>query len=755
MKRIVLLTLLVPALVLAQNKPGKEIRIKKAKGPITLDGVLDEPDWKEADVGKEWSLNYPVDTAMAPFQTEARLTFNEHYLYVSFVCYDDTTRDLINSLRRDFDYDRNDNVGMNISPYNDRINGFFFVLTPRGIQMEGTVSGAGMTSDSYNVYWDNKWYSKVTRYPDKWIAEMAIPFKSFRYKSGLSEWNIAFDRSDKKRNHKSAWIQTPIQYTTGSFAYSGQLVWEDPVPPAHTNISFIPFLAGGSYTDHEAVPPTKSNELQTGFDAKVGVTPSLNLDLTVNPDFSQVEVDQQVINLTRFEFKFPERRQFFLENSDLFDRAGFPEARVFFSRRIGLVKDPVTGLYQRVPIAYGARLSGSINKNWRINVMNMQTKQDLSIGLPAQNYTVSTVQRNFWQQSNISVTYVDKESLNVGRKDSAKYFYDNVFQATTEGGRQVWKKNTYNRVLDADLTMLSKDNRWYQSSFLAHSFDAFNTKQNTSGGAILQYTTRELSLYGGYSYVGKNFNAETGYVPSHLIYPGQQNYYSSFGYRFYPKNKGIVYMGPTLSLNQTHLPDATMTDKNYSLNYSFNFINTSTLQFTGTYIFQRLTSNFNPIDTTLYTTYKTGEKYAWRTISGTFQSDSRNLINYTLQATYGGLYNGTNLDINGQINGRYQPFGNASIRFDFNDVRLPGTYGHAKLFLIGPRLDVTFTDKVFLTTTVQYNTFLDNMNVNVRFQWRYKPASDFFIVYTENYLPENMSSKNRALVFKLTYWLNI
>ncbi|MBS1543322.1 MAG: hypothetical protein JST14_06785, partial [Bacteroidetes bacterium] len=110
---------------------------------------------------------------------------------------------------------------------------------------------------------------------------------------------------------------------------------------------------------------------------------------------------------------------------------------------------------------------------------------------------------------------------------------------------------------------------------------------------------------------------------------------------------------------------------------------------------------------------------------------------------------------NGQINFRYQPYGNVSLRFDYNDVRLPNGYGQEKLFLIGPRVDLTFTDKLFLTTYVQYNNRIDNVNINARFQWRYQPASDLFIVYTENYLPETMASKNRALVLKLTYWLNL
>jgi Domain of unknown function (DUF5916) len=754
MRALLLVFILLPCLLSAQNKPGKPLHIKKAKGEIILDGKLDEPDWHEAEVAKDWFLNYPVDTARAPYQTEARVTFDDQFFYVSFVCYDDDSPDLINSLRRDFDFPLNDNVGINFGPYNDGLNGFFFALTPAGVQREGIISGGGAGGDAFNSFWDNKWYSKVVRYDDRWIAEAAIPWKSFRYKDGLKEWNILFDRSDKKRNLRSSWIRTPIQFHTGMFAFSGKLIWDDPVPPAHTNISFIPYVAGSTSKDAEANPEVKSSELQAGFDAKVGVTPSLNLDLTLNPDFSQVEVDQQVINLTRFEFRFPERRQFFLENSDLFSRAGLPEARPFFSRRVGLVKDS-SGLYQKVPIIYGARLSGSFNEKWRLSVMNMQTKEDLSLGLPAQNYTVSTVQRNFWRQSSFAVTFVNKESLGVGYGDSLKYFHENIFQETMMNGNSLLKRNTFNRVLDFDLEMLSPDNKWHSSSFFAKSFDDFNSKDNIAVGSFFEYSTRNLYIRLRPAYVAENFNAEAGFVPSSGVYPGQIKYYSSVAYMFYPESKTFVSTGPTVELNQIYIPGGTLTDRDYIVSYDFNLLNTAKLQFSYNYVFQKLTNDFSPLGSDEYQHFLAGEEYSWHTVSASFESNTRNIFNFALKTVYGGFYNGTNFNVNGQLNVRYQPYGNVSLQFDYNDLNLPDNYGKENLFLIGPRVDLTLTDKLFLTTYVQYNNLLDNMNLNARFQWRYKPASDLFIVYTENYFPNGLTSKNRALVFKLTYWLNL
>ncbi|MCM4151212.1 hydrolase [Arenibacter sp. N53] len=753
MKLSVLLAfLLLYSVGYAQNIPGTKLNIKKFNGEIVLDGVLDEVAWKEADVADNWYQNFPVDSLPSPFQTEARMTFNDEFLYVSFVCYDDDTPDVVSTLRRDFKYAINDNVSFIFGPYNDRLNGYFFNVTAIGAQREGTVSSGGNGENAFNIYWDNKWYSKVVRYKDKWIAELAIPFKSFKYKSDVNQWNVTFDRLDKKRNIKSAWVRTPRQFYTGTFAYAGQLVWEDPIPAASTNISLIPYVSGGAFQDRELDPIESSTEIQTGFDAKIGITPSMNLDLTVNPDFSQIEVDEQILNLSRFEFRFPERRQFFLENSDLFDNAGFDSARPFFSRRIGIIQD-TSGIAQKVPIMYGARLSGTINQKWRLGLMNMQTKKMLELGLPGQNYTVATVQRMFYEQSSFSMTFVNKQSLGVSESDSLKYFHPSIFGRPTMAERV--RPNTYNRVIDADLVLRSKDNRWYHSSFLAQSFDDRNKAKTMSGSAFFQYSDRSLLANLGTFFVNKNFNAEVGYVPGSMVYPGQMGYYSELAYKIYPENNSLLYSGPQARINDTYLPNGTLVDREYAIGYAFEFKNSSNLSLDLERVFQQLTFDFNPVNDAESRKFLEGEEYSWNTISATYQSNTTKKMNFLLNSTYGGFYNGTNLNIAGQLDMRFQPYVNIAMRFDYNNLKLDEDYGSAELILLGPKLDVTFTDKLFFTGYYQYNNLTDNMNLNARFQWRYKPASDFYIVYTENYFPSNFTSKNRALVFKLTYWINL
>ncbi len=746
----------VPYLAYAQkNKPGMELVIKKATGIIKLDGLLDEPDWTHAAPAKDFFLNYPVDSLPPTFQTETRFTFDEHFLYISFVCYDNHIPSVVQSLRRDYDPSLNDWVGIAIDPYNDFTNGFYFLISPYGVQHEGTVSGGGSGSDSFNSSWDNKWYSQVQRLEDRWIAELAIPFKSFRYNSQVDHWNVSMVRNDLKRNQASGWIAAPIQFNTASFAYSGKLVWEDAPPKAGTNVSLIPYLTGSSSQDRENNQPVV-NSMNAGFDAKVGLTPALNLDLTVNPDFSNVEVDRQVINLTRFEYQFPERRQFFLENSDLFSAPGFTGfTQPFFSRRIGLVKDS-SGNLAKVPILYGARVSGKLGSQWRIGLMNMQTKKKVSLGLPEQNYTVAVLQRQVFSRSNIDLFFVNTQSLLSGRYDSTKYYHEDLIKRVWTGKDTVTRLHLYNRVLGADFNLITKDNRWGGKFYYHQSFDDFSKGNAFSHGGFLSYTSRNVNVIGGYLSLGKNFNADAGFVPSMAVYPGNYGAVLRTDLKFYPVSKSVIYMSPGVGVDYTLLPNGTLTDKIFLLNYAVNFKNTAAVNAAAKSIFQKLPSDFSVLDPKkVDSVLLKGQVFTWNEYNVKYTSDTRKVFTYSLSATGGAFYNGRRSEIGGTVQYRFQPFGSASMTFDYNDIRLPSAYGHAQFLLVSPRLDFTFTRTLFLTAFVQYNNRYDNINLNARFQWRFKPASDFFVVYTENYFPEHLQSKNRALVLKMTYWFNL
>lgn len=735
-----------------RNRPGHGLAIARAQHPIVLDGVLDEEDWKQAELATNFYLNYPIDSLPAPFQTEVRLTFDDNFFYLSFVCFDDSKPNVAQSLRRDFDWSLNDNVGVYMDPFNDFTNGFYFHVTPYGVQREGSMSAGGTGDNGYNANWDNKWYSVVKRSHDRWVAELAIPFKSFRYNQG-QPWNMNFVRQDLKRNQVSSWIATPIQFFPSALAWSGKVQWQTPAPHPGTNISFIPYGITTVEKDDEA--GTSDKTVNAGFDAKVAITPSLNLDLTLNPDFSTVEVDRQVINLSRFEFQYPERRQFFLENSDLFSAPGFTTySQPFFSRRIGLATDS-TGLLRKVPILFGARVSGKIGTNWRVGLMNMQTKETQSLGLPAQNYTVAVLQRRLFQRSNVGIFMVDKESLGLNDYEPNKFYHESLVKQVWNGTATVPKLNTYNRVAGIDFNLITYNNKWGGKAYYHQSFDDFSTGDNYSYGLSTNYNVRALNLSTGFMGLGKNYNAETGFVPSMSVYPGLFSPWFTGQLKYYPRSGPFVLISPGISYDDTRVPDGTTSDRNVGITYNMSFRNTAMVTALARNVYQKLQSDFDALYPIGDSTFLKGQVFQWNEFDVRYTSNTRKLFTYMARISGGGYYNGVRSGFGGSLSYRVQPYGSFSVSGDYNRIELPPAYGTVTFLLISPRVDFTLTDKIFFTTVVQYNNRYDNVNLNARFQWRYKPASDLFIVYTENYLPEHLVSKNSALVLKLTYWLNI
>jgi len=275
---------------------------------------------------------------------------------------------------------------------------------------------------------------------DRWTVEMAIPFKTLRYETGRSIWGINFLRNDKKNNRQDAWAQVPRQFWFIDLGYTGQLQWDASPKKANGNISLIPYVNTNLFKDFEENTPTDYN-LDVGVDAKIALTSSLNLDLTVNPDFSQVEVDQQVTNLTRFSIFLPERRTFFLENSDIFSNFGIPIAKPFFSRRIGLDADG-----QSVPIAYGARVSGNVASGTRIGLMNVQTRS--SEEQLAQNYSAAVVNQRIFGRSLIKGLFINRQSFEDGELS----------------------KNDYNRNASLEFNYQNTDGTWQGWAGYHHSF---------------------------------------------------------------------------------------------------------------------------------------------------------------------------------------------------------------------------------------------------------------------------------------------
>ncbi len=691
-----------------------KLHARKTMGPIKLDGTIDEPDWLKAEAAANFYMVLPYDTGHSSAKSEIRMVYDEKAFYLSLIFHDSLPgKRPVESLRRDFTFANNDNFLLFVDPFNDQTTGYTFGVNAAGAIWDGTMSGGAPV----NLIWDCKWDVKVRNYPDKWTAEMRIPFKSIRYKSGLKHWNIQFSRLDLKLNEKSAWAPVPRQFATSSLAYAGQLMWETPPPKSGLKLSLIPYLFAGvsrNFENHEASKYKKN----FGMDAKLGLSSSLQLDLTYNPDFSQAEVDDQVINLDRFELYFPEKRQFFLENSDLFGSFGHTSIRPFFSRRIGL----------EAPVAFGARLSGKLGQDWRIGMMDMQTGSEGE--LLSRNFSVTTIQKKLFSRSNVAAIFVNKQQLNVPAS---------------------WIGNNYNRIAGLEYNLASPDNFLNAKLFALKSFTpGAHASEEYSEGLTMTYSRKSYLLELTQLYVGKDFNAETGYVPRSDFLKIDPK----FTYKTYPQKGPVENRGFYSEFDNYFLPGSLkLTDRSLTAGYFANFKNRVRIELKANYWYVLLRQNFDP--TNEGKNYlQNGSTYQWKELSFLFNSDNRKTFKYDFQLGYGGFFNGNRWFVNGDFICKFQPYGYISLIYSYNQLYLPLPWQKTGFWLVGPKLDVTFTNKLFFTTYVQYNKQADNLNINARLQWRYKPVSDLFLVYTDNYFPENRNVKNRALVLKMTYWFN-
>ncbi|MEY3348973.1 MAG: hypothetical protein RLY46_1012 [Bacteroidota bacterium] len=710
----------ISSIVVAQRK-NEEYKyfIKKTSAPIEIDGVID-PAWSTAQTATNFNMVLPMDTSKAFVRTEVKMSYDSSGIYIITINYiDPGQKFMVESLKRDFNFGKNDNFLLFMDPFNDQTNGFTFGSNAAGAQWDGLLYDGGKA----DLNWDNKWNSASKYYDDKWIWEAFIPFKTIRYKNGINTWGIQFSRLDISKAEKSSWAPVPRQFPTASLAYTGILVWDQPPPHAGQNISLIPYVLTGGSKNFQANTPTKFRNT-VGLDAKVAVTSSLNLDLSIHPDFSQVEVDRQVTNLDRFELFFPERRQFFIENGDQFNNFGYGTLRPFFSRRIGL----------NAPIQYGARLSGKLNKNWRMGFMNMQTDRNVATLTPVQNYTAFAIQRKVFARSNIGLLFVNRDQV-LNKDEKAPAYLSNPF----------------NRNIGLEYNLASSNNLWTGKYMVLKSFS-----KNTSGDDFIhagniQYSSKKWLISYQQESVGRQFTADVGFVP-------RKDYFKinpAISRIFFSRNPKITSHTIKLMNFDYFTRKLKLTDATTYLAYTLTMRTQATYTIWTANDYIKLLQPFDPTNYTKDTLAR-GTKHRWNSVGFELASKPQQLFTYLISGRLGGYYfNGNRTFVSADLGYRLQPYFSMTMSTSFNNISMPAPWNNNTFWLVGPRIDVTFTNKLFFTTFVQYNNQQNNINVNTRFQWRYKPASDLFLVYTDNYFPAPFNVKNRALVLKFNYWWNL
>ena len=710
---------------------NKSVFVSYTNNPIILDADLKEAEWAKAKGARGFWQYFPSDTIQAKQQANIKFLFDDDNLYVGIKVNSSGENYITPSLRRDFRAGGNDNITLLFDTFNDGTNAFVFGTNPYGVKREILLSGGGSELRGFNGAWDTKWQCKTAIKENYYIVEMIIPLSAFKYRKGETKWRFNSYHFDTQDNERNTWVQIPQNQFIFNLAYMGDMIFEKPLGQSKSPISVIPYVNAITSKDFEN--KNAVTDLKFGGDAKFTIGNSLNLDLTFNPDFSQIEVDQQVTNLTRFEISLPERRQFFIENSDLFaDFGNNRDANPFFSRRIGIAKDINDNNIQNDIIA-GIRLSGKVNNDLRIGLLSMQTAEDIANEIPTVNNSVITLQHKLFSRSNLSFMFINKQAT----KD---YNFSN-------------NENTYNRVVGLDYRLASKDNAWVGKYFVHKSFSPNINDKDYSAGFSTEYFSRKFNFRVSGVYVGDNFRSDLGFIRRTDIL----KITPKFERTFWPKESKIQKHSFSIIPIFIWKPDLNFQNSDYVVisRWQANLKNNSEFSIEMNNRFTYLYDNFDPTSTDGAISLPGNNGYTYTSFKGNYKSDQRKKISYSINPSFGQFFNGEKYSLQANLNLRIQPYFTGSIQLNYDKIILPNPYPDASIWLVGPKLDLTFNKSVFWSTFIQYSSQLENFSVNTRLQWRFAPLSDLFIVYNDNYFTENFGPRFRSLNLKLTYWLNI
>tara|TARA_E500000318_G_scaffold58718_2_gene54417 strand:- start:327 stop:2555 length:2229 start_codon:yes stop_codon:yes gene_type:complete len=692
-----------------------------------VDGeVINDPVWQMVPAIKDLVQIRPNYGAAVSERTEVRIAYTNTTFYVSVVCYDnDADQIVVSDSRRDADLNDEDSFLFIIDTYHDRQNGFLFGTNAQGMEYDAQIDNEGKGNNNANrqqggviggtnINWDATWKVRSQIGDYGWSAEFAIPFRSLRFAPGDNKtWGLNFQRNISKNTETAYWTSLPLGFDMKRLSLAGNLGGLDLKNPG--NLKLIPYVLGKYVNDKSIEPKETDTNFDAGLDVKYSVTPSITLDLTYNTDFAQVEVDDQQVNLDRFNLFFPEKRAFFLENAGQFSVGSPGEVDLFFSRRIGISDDG-----SLVPIIGGARLSGKVGQT-NIGFLSMFTDDVSDAGIEKNNFTVARVNHNVsGTRSSVGGIFINRSGLGSLEDD-----YNSVFAVDGKWGI---------------------GNKAEIAGFVAKSVTP-GIEENDHAFKILgNYDWNGWRLNAGYTEVGEGFNPEVGFLqrtafkkPEFLVFKTHRfkNAGKLLEIRPHVSYRGYWNFDNELVTSFLHVDNHWVFKSGLEIHTGINF--------TAEQVFQ----DFTISDVTVPVGYYNNEE-----LQLVITTNPNNALAFDTRTIIGGYFNGNQISNSGTVNYRVGDKFNSSLTFSHSDIQLDT--GDLTALVGGLRLSYSFTPRIFVQSLIQRNNVSNITSVNARFGWLQNANTGLFVVFNVVKDDDLLDAlNNQTLTIKYTHRFDV
>ena len=732
-----------PVLAAATGGTAKVVNGNPVDQRPLLDGnVLDDPAWASAIPVSGFFQSTPNEGAPATERTEVRVVFTVDTVYFGIVCYDrDPASIIVSDSRRDSSMNDADSFQMVLDTFSDRQNGFVFGTTPAGQEYDGQVvnegggrggfrggGGGGFSRGSaggFNLNWDGAWQVQTEISDVGWSAEFAIPFRTIRYAAREEQtWGVNFQRTIRRRNETAFWAPLPRQYNLYRVSMAGQLTGVLAPVGLTKNLQVTPYVVG-EVVKLDAPGAGAVTLGDWGADIKYSVTSGLTLDGTFNTDFAQVEVDDQQINLDRFNLFFPEKRPFFLENAGLFtvNNAGsagrnLGQTELFFSRRIGINN---TG--DQIPILAGARLSGKVTDNTTIGFLSMQTEARDGVS-SANNFTVARIKRELPNRSSVGGMFVSRQAT------GAQALPDDYNRAYAVDGR--WGIGQNGTV------------QGFVGQTKTPGFNGRDHALSVSG----TYDSERWRLITGYQENGEDFNPEVGFIRRRN---GFRKY--DFGINNTSRPNGFLKfqeLRPHMNVTRFWNFDGVMETTFMHNHFQGEFVDSSSA---GVAFDIRQEQVFDTFEVSGISVLP--GRYDFSETNYRFNYNRSAPVSFGMDVTHGGFFGGTLVTVEPSVTGRYGETFNMSLSYSRNDIDLP--LGGAITNLTSVRAAYNFSPRLFVQALLQHNDSAELWSVNFRFGWLQDANTGLFLVYneTEGIREVMPAGAGRSVILKYSYLFDV